>query len=236
MYNPTSVRPLVLILILACLPLLSGISRAADIPQEETLAKLQQVYRGFTSLRFDFTQLTRTQVRARTGRGTAVFLRAEKPEQPGIMRWDYTEPDRQIIVNDGEKLFMYTAGDHQLLITSARELNDDITYSFFSGKHNITDVFIPQPPDTRFSFELAGTTLHVMRLLPRKPSPRIKAVQIWFDDNYLIRHLLLEDPFDTITQLDFTNIQTNTLDIHDPKVREKILKLDIPKDTEILRR
>lgn len=224
---------LVVIVILCCPPL-PGTSHASNPLPEQERDRLQQVYREFTSLRFDFSQITRTQMRERTGKGTATFIRTEKSGQAGIMRWNYSEPDPQIILYDGKTLSIYTEKDHQLLVTSAQQLNNDITYSFFAGTKNIADDFSLQRPNDRYEFKLPGQSLRVIRLIPRKPHPQIKAVQIWLDKDYLIHHLILEDPFDSITALTFTNIQTNSLNIHNPKVVRKILDLNLPQDTEIV--
>ncbi|HHD56928.1 MAG TPA: outer membrane lipoprotein carrier protein LolA [Desulfobulbaceae bacterium] len=223
-------------LFLLCCSPLSGSGNATSIPQEQQLIQLQQTYRKFTSLSFKFVQLTKTELRSRSGKGNGVFLRLKNPDKTGIMRWNYTEPDPQIFLNDGKKLSIYTQKDHQLIVTSAAELNNEITYAFFSGKNDLTNEFAIELPDNRYVFTLAGTSLHMLRLTPNKPHPQIKAVQIWFDDNFLIHHLILEDHFDSTTQLTFTNIQTNSIDVEDPDRVQAILKLDIPTDTEIIHR
>jgi outer membrane lipoprotein carrier protein len=225
---------MVLLFLLCCSPL-PGTGNASSIPQEQQLVQLQQTYRKLTSLNFNFTQLTKTELRSRSGRGNGVFLRLKNPDKTGIMRWNYTEPDPQIILNDGKKLSIYTKKDHQLIVTSAAELNNDITYAFFSGKSDLTNDFVTEPPDNRYDFTLAGTSLHALRLIPNKPHPQIKAVQIWFDENFLIHHLILEDHFDSTTQLTFTNIQTNSINVEDPVRIQAILKLNVPTDTEIIR-
>ncbi len=233
MFNPNLfLRLFVIVLLGSSLSVETG--WATSNTPEQDLAKLQQVYRGLHSLRFDFTQVTRTQMRTRKGAGTAVFLRTGNNGKEGIMRWNYTDPDPQVILNDGKNLTIYTPKDHQLLVTSAEQLNNDITYSFFSGKRNLDDDFIPQKPDSRYAFNIAGATLHTLRLIPRKPHPQIQAVRIWFDNHYLIRHLVLEDPFASVTELNFSNIETNTIDSKDIKAVQAILHLNLPPDTEIL--
>ncbi|MCF6187924.1 MAG: outer membrane lipoprotein carrier protein LolA [Desulfobulbaceae bacterium] len=201
---------------------------------QQQLLSLQKAYRHLTSLQFNFAQLTRTGLRTRTGSGNAVFVRTADPDKPGIMRWNYTEPDPQIILNDGDKLSIYTENDHQLIVTSAAELNADITYAFFSGNRNLNDDFIPAAPDRRYGFALPDTPLEAIRLTPRKPHPQIKAVQLWFDQNFLIHRIIIEDHFDSITELTFTNIRTDTVNPKDQKQVDAILNLDLPPDTEII--
>jgi len=150
------------------------------------------------------------------------------------MRWNYTAPEPQVILNDGEKLSIYTQKDRQLVVTSAAELNGDISYAFFSGKRDVTDDFAPSPPTTDSSFSIPGVPLEVLRLTPRKPHPQIKALQIWFDKQYLIHHILLEDHFDSTTSLTLTNIQSNTIDGENNRQLQTILDLNLPPDTEII--
>ena len=233
MFNPNFFLRLLAVVLLGCV-LPAGTVRAATGTPQQELAKLQQVYRGLHSLRFAFTQVTRTQTRTRKGAGTAIFLRTTFNGGRGIMRWNYTEPEPQVILNDGRDLSIYTPKDHQLLVTSARQLNNDITYSFFSGQRNLADDFIPQAPDNRYQFRMARMELQALRLIPKKPHPQIQAVQLWFDNQYLIRHLVLEDPFGTVTELNFSNIETNSLAGTDSKVVQALLELNLPPDTEIL--
>lgn len=207
-------------------------AQSPDLQQQ--LLSLQKTYRHLTSLRFDFAQLTRTGLRSRTGSGNAVFVRSADAEKPGIMRWNYTAPDPQIIVNDGDKLSIYTEKDHQLIVTSAAELNADITYAFFAGTRNLSDDFLPEAPDKRYGFALPGTPLEAIRLIPRKPHPQIKGVQLWFDQKYLIHRIIIEDHFDSVTELTFTNIQIDTINPGDQKQIDAIRNLNLPPDTEIV--
>jgi len=95
----------VFLLCLLGLPLPEVSASPAPIPEQQ-VEKIQDIYRDLTSLSFYFSQLTRTGGRGRQGAGTAIFYRPGS--KPGVMRWDYTEPDTQIILNDGKKLSIYT--------------------------------------------------------------------------------------------------------------------------------
>jgi len=109
-----------------------------------------------------------------------------------------------------------------------------IRFQTFSGSRNLSDDFIPAAPDRRYGFALPGIPLETIRLAPRKPHPQIKGVQLWFDQKYLIHRIIIEDHFDSITELTFTNIRTDTIDAGDQKQVDAILDLDLPPDTEII--
>ncbi len=234
-----------LLVLLIAFPVLSA---AAAAPVDSSTPKqlvtmLQDKYRLVTSLQFDFSQVTRSGGRERQGRGYAVFLR---PKQTGngqdddlpaaVIRWNYTVPERQVILNDGKELSIYNVRERQLIITPARQLNADITYAFFAGTRNILDDFKAAAPDPRFAFSLADSPLRAVRLLPRTPDAQVKTVQLWVDDDLLIHRLVIEDYFDSITELTFTDIRLNSVDINDPEQVRRIVDLQLQPGTEIITR
>ena len=203
----------------------------APVPEQQ-VEIIQNIYRDLTSLSFDFSQLTRTGGRARQGAGMAVLFRSSS--KPGVMRWNYTEPDTQIILNDGSKLSIYTKHDNQVIITSAEELQSDITYAFFAGTRNLLDDFTARPPGDRFFFNSGDKNIHAVQLVPKEPHAQVKALHLWFDKDFLIRRLIMEDHFDSITELSFTNIKLNSLPVNSPDRLTDLLQLDLPPGTEVI--
>lgn len=207
---------------------------ASEAELYQQVESIQQVYRSMTSFSFDFHQITRSGGRDRRGAGSGVFYRPASGS-PGIMRWNYTAPDNQIILNDGKKLSVYTQKDRQLLVSSAAELESDITYSFFAGNRNLTDDFNVQPADSRFvSRESSAGLQMAVQLVPKRPHGQIKAVHCWFDSSFMIRKLIMEDHFDTLTELAFSNIKFNALPAGSAKTVEELVRLDLPQGTEVV--
>jgi len=234
MFKHTPLVPVLLVffVLLACPPV-SAALRTADPTAE--VEKIQALYRGLTSLSFDFSQVTRTRNRSRTGSGNAVFYRPGN-NKPGVMRWNYTAPDTQVILNDGTTLSMYSKTDRQVIITSAEELQSDITSAFFCGNRSLLDDFTPLPPGKRFVFRADEQNIQAVQLVPRKPHAQIKTIHLWFDNKGVIQHLIMEDYFDSITELTFNNIKLNPLPAHSAETLATITELDLPPDTEIIHR
>lgn len=208
----------------------------ADVPTPATekAEKLQKFYQSLTSLAFDFTQTTRVGGRERVGSGNAIFIKPRFSEKNrSIMRWDYSEPDKQVIINDGVTLSIYTDKDRQLIKTSARELESDITYAFFAGTRDLLEDFAAQPADREFIYSTAED-LQAIQLVPRQPHNQIKSVIVWADNHNIIRHMLIEDHFDSITQLNFENISLNSVQADDKSTVDRIISFSIPPGTEII--
>ncbi|MCI5209428.1 MAG: outer membrane lipoprotein carrier protein LolA [Candidatus Electrothrix sp. ATG2] len=232
MLNKNTFR-LTALLICFLLIVLAPQTQAADVPLEQ-LEKIQQFYRNLTSLSFDFQQITHSNGRTRKGGGNSVFYRPSSTIA-GIMRWDYAKPGKQIIVNDGKELSIYTKKDKQLLIMSAKKLQSDITYSFFVGKSDLKEDFNLLQADRRFLDNAKVQSDIAVQLIPKQPHGQIKSLHFWFDKDSKIKRLIMEDHFETTTELLFTNIMFNTLPADSSQTIAKLVRLQLPSDTEIIR-
>ncbi|MCW5213632.1 outer membrane lipoprotein carrier protein LolA [Desulfobulbus sp. TB] len=206
---------------------------AAGVPIAR-LEKIQQFYRNLTSLSFDFKQITNSNGRSREGAGKSVFYRPSLMSS-GIMRWNYTDPGKQIILNDGQELSIYTEQDKQMLIMSAKKLQSDITYSFFVGKRDLKEDFNVLAADSRYRALTNSRSDLAVQLIPKQPHGQIKSLHFWFDKDSKIKRIIMEDHFETSTELLFSNIQFNTLPADSSQTLAQLIHLNIPSDTEIIR-
>ncbi|MBM9537355.1 LolA family protein [Desulfobulbus alkaliphilus] len=218
-------------------------SCAAASTLDQRILDFEQQYMELQSLEFDFSQATFSSGRIREGAGNAVFFRptgegdseALTSEISGIMRWNYTEPTIQTIINDGHELFIYTPQDNQLIVSPIDDLEADITYAIFTGTRSLLEAFAAEPPDPFFRLTPAPDTFEAILLTPRQPHPQIRRIQLWFDTDMIMQRLLMEDHFETFTELQFTEIRFNALPADDPQLRQSLLELDLQPSTEIIR-
>ncbi len=205
---------------------------------EKQILKLQKKYQSTTSISFDFLQQTSTSGRLREAVGNAVFIRTQEKKEKEtsanrtIIRWNYTYPSQQIILNNGKELSLYTAEDKQLIITSSDQLESDITYGLFSGTIKILDVFYPELAENTANTEQQTTAL---LLTPKEPHAQLQVLQIWYSSDFTIEKLLMRDHFGSVTTLSFSNISLDTISPDDDSVITSILTLDVPEETEIIR-
>ncbi len=209
---------------------------AAETPveyPEDIAARLQSRYDAMQSLTFNFHQDIRGEMsgRPRQGSGQAVFY---KHDGKARMRWDYTSPDRQVLISDGVLFSMYVANQQQLIITPAENLDTDLTYSFFTGKGLLQRDFYIRPanedeqPENEAEFK-------VIKLIPKTPQSQVQDIHVWVTPESLIRRIKIQDHFGTITVLNLSDIETNTLTGKSPAEIDKLFTFTPPEGTEIIR-
>lgn len=111
---------------------------------------LEQVEKKYTDskLAADFIQKSTIKAMNITDMATGkVYIK-----YPGRMRWEYEKPDRQIIITDGEKLWVYRPDDNQVMTGKAPTLfRDGKGASFLSDIRLIRQKFdislVPGPPE-----------------------------------------------------------------------------------------
>lgn len=207
---------------------------------EERIMRLQKKYQQLRSLEFDFSQTTMSSGRIKQGAGNAIFLRPtatgnSNTTPQGIMRWNYTSPTAQTIVNDGKTLSIYTPQDKQMIVSPAQDMESDITYAIFTGSRNLHDEFKVDSGDALFIINEPPAGLGSALLTPRQPHPQIKRLQLWFTNELALHRLLMEDHFGAMTELTFSGIRFNSLRPGDQQQMQTLLKIDIAPGTEIIR-
>ena len=205
---------------------------ATEYP-EDIAARIQLKYDRMTSLSFTFNQESRGQMsgRPRVGSGTAYFFKNEKTSR---MRWNYNSPDQQVLISDGKTFSMYFADLHQMIVTPAKNLDNDLTYTFFSGKGQIADKFHILPPDPEYIQEqvMDGQPI-ALKLVPKEAQSQVQSIHLWVSDDSLIQRIEIRDQFDTITLLNLSAIKVDTLTAE--RVKEQgLFSFTPPEGTEII--
>ncbi len=197
----------------------------------DSATRLQNKYDTILSLTFDFVQQTQGQLagRPKIGRGRAYFV---KNTNPGKMRWNYTDPDRQVLVSDGITFSMYFESLQQMIVTPATALKQDLTYSFFTGSGNLLLDFDITDGEHKVTNPEEQTV--IIKLTPKIKQTQVASIQLWITKDSLIRRIEILDLFDTITVLNFSNLQVNGIDLSDTQMLTKLFSFTPPENTEII--
>lgn len=223
--------------LLLCLSLCLATISAADEEEveypEATAARLQSRYDTIKTLSFDFHQETGGELtgRSRNGSGSALFYNIGSTPK---MRWDYTEPDKQILLSDGITFSMYFSELNQMIITSAEQLKTDLTYSFFSGNGKLDKEFFIRPADKQYQSSKENT-YKIIKLIPRIPHAQVQDIHLWVAENSLIRRILIQDHFGTKTTLTLSEIVIDGLSDLNRQAVESLFSYTPPPGTELIR-
>lgn len=201
-------------------------------PPDDVAVRLQQRYDDILSITFSFHQDTRGEMtgRPRKGAGRGFFYR---DGGKNFMRWDYTSPEKQVLLSNGKRFSMYFSNLQQMIVSPAENFDADLTYSFFSGHGNLQRDFHIRPPDTG-SQPAAGDDFQVIKVIPKVAHSQVQDIHLWVTDDSLIRRIRIQDHFGTITVLNLSDIQVNTLANLPKKELESIFSFTPPAGTEII--
>jgi outer membrane lipoprotein carrier protein len=186
------------------------------------IAALQQRYAAVNSIRADFTQTYRGPGVDQTESG-AVFMK-----KPGLMRWEYRDPEEKLFIADGQDTYLYTPADRQVFVRrfTAEDLRST-PLQFLLGQGDIRrsfDVSWEPGRDTR-----PGDAI-VLRLMPRSGEADYAYVLLECDGhNYDLRRILIRERTGNTSEFVFNKLQTNL------KVDSKQFQFKVPKGVEVVR-
>jgi outer membrane lipoprotein carrier protein len=222
-----------LVFISLLLPIVVHAGTSGTEYPEDIAERLQLRYDKIGSLTFNFTQNTSGDMsgRPRRASGKAAFV---KLAGKSYMRWDYTVPDKQVLVSDGKLFSMYFAKLQQMIVSPADTLDADITYSFFTGRGVLKKDFHIRPADEEFQSE-NDAGIKVIKLIPQTTQSQVQDINLWVTPDSLIRRINIRDHFGTVTVLNFSDIEVDSLVGKDPKELLAFFSFIPPEGTEIIR-
>jgi outer membrane lipoprotein carrier protein len=169
-------------------------STAGDVAAQK---RVEQALGELHSLRSQFEQTlagSRGEVLERAG-GT-LYL-----EKPNRFRWDYTSGVRQVIVSDGERIWLY---DQELDQVTVRALGQSLAATpamLLSGTGRVSDSF-------RVSDLGRYEGLDWVKLLPKTADTDFREIRLGFATRELAR-MTLKDKLGQSTELKFISLERN---------------------------
>jgi outer membrane lipoprotein carrier protein len=192
------------------LALLCGTAQAAAIERFKTFVKTTQ------SARADFEQnvVDRAGKPVQKANGTFVFQR------PGKFRWVYAKPADQVIVGDGERVWIHDRDLNQVTVRKLSKALGSTPAALLAGSGDI---------EAAFELSEAGMRdgLEWLEAKPREREAGFDRVRMGFSASGL-QAMELVDHFGQTTRLRFTNLTRN------PKVDADEFRFTPPKGADVL--
>ncbi|WP_405244180.1 outer membrane lipoprotein chaperone LolA [Lentisalinibacter salinarum] len=160
-------------------------------------AELRRFFAGIDTIRGEFRQVlfdTRGEAVERSAGEFAIL-------KPGRFRWEYTEPYEQLIVADGENIWLYDADFEQVTV---REQTDSLSQSpamLLGGDAAALEAF-------RYLGSYSRDGRDWLRLEPVAPESDFRAVSLSFAGGEL-EMMELTDALGQVTRIEFTELATN---------------------------
>lgn len=181
------------------------------------ISGLQKKYDSIDSIRADFTQEVSSKgMGSQKSEGKVWF------KKPGKMRWEYQRPSKDLIVSDGDTIWLYQPDLNQVIEKKASSGSSSMATDFLSGIGKI---------EKDFQVRLSGSEGrdYLLTLTPREEDPGIMRLSLSVDKaTFLVKRTVLTDHFGNRTTVVFRNIKTNA------SMRDSLFKFTPPKGATIV--
>jgi outer membrane lipoprotein carrier protein len=149
-----------------------------------------------------------------------------KVKRPGMMRWEYISPDPQIIVTDGDRLWIYRPEDNQVMVGNAPAFFKD-----GKGAGFLSDMKLLRAKFTVFleNTNMAESKDYQLKLFPEDESLELASIILLVDsETYIIKIIVTYNAYEDETRIRMTNYN------FDINLDDDMFYFAIPKGVDIL--
>ena len=159
--------------------------------------QLRQFLDGLTTLRADFQQTLQQADDVGVYRSSGTFYL----KRPGQFRWEYDPPNRQLIVADGSRIWLYDKELEQVSHRSQGAALEGTPAQLLSDN---------APLDRHFEVKEEGQKggLTWVELLPKDKESQFSSVRLAMEQGQL-RNMEMLDNFGQLTSFEFSHLQRN---------------------------
>ncbi|MCU7906154.1 MAG: outer membrane lipoprotein chaperone LolA [Candidatus Thiodiazotropha sp. (ex Epidulcina cf. delphinae)] len=176
------------------------LSLAQPLWAEDGPQQLDAFLKDLDTLQADFRQtLQQQQDDGQVYAGNGVFYL----KRPGLLRWEYDTPDKQLIVADGNRIWLHDIELEQVSHRSQQAALDGTPAQLLSDLAPVTEHF-----QVRDLGEQEG--LSWVELLPKEKEAQFASVRLALSGNRLQRMEMI-DNFGQTTRFFFDNVQRNPI-------------------------
>ena len=160
---------------------------------DEAIDGLQAKYETVTDFKATFKQVVKRKhlPRPLKKQGTVYF------KKPGMMRWDYAQPDRVYYVSDGDILWSYQPSDKLVYMLKVKDSELYSALNFLFGQGNLREQF-------QIAHGGLNEGLVALKLTPKVPQSNYKSLTLHVSpETWEIRSTELVDPLDNVSTVTF---------------------------------
>ena len=167
---------------------LGGVSAQTFAGEANLLQLIQTQYQSILSFSGHFKQTSfraNSEIAPRTAEGIVSYKR------PGKMRWLYAPPEEQLLVTNGETLWLYDTLLENVTIQKLEKLTDGTALSFLLGLGDLNEDFKRRKISKSLLKNPQGL---IVELEPHQKTANLAFIQLEVDpENYNLRTIALMD-------------------------------------------
>jgi outer membrane lipoprotein carrier protein len=153
-----------------------------------------------------------------TASGKAFF------KHPGMMRWEYEKPDKQIIITDSHTIWIYRPDDNQVMVGKSP--------SFFGDGKGASFLADMKLIRQKFSITLENTGkegYHVLKLVPGEKRFDLAVVYLAISSTtFNVDEITIYNSYEDETRIELSNIQFKQ------KFTDALFNFQIPEGVEVM--
>ena len=199
---------------------MNAFAAETDLTLEQILDRLEQHYtnKSFTA---EFSQESTLKAMEITDFATGkMYVR-----YPGMMRWEYEKPEKQVIITDGKKLWIYRPTDNQVMTGSAP--------AFFSdgkGASFLSDIKLIRK---KFKISMVQSTddfFYELKLQPLEKTLDVNDIRISVTKNtFTVIRIITYNSYGDENRIELINNKFNV------KLDDSLFSFDIPPGADVLK-
>ena len=144
---------------------------------------------------------------------------------PGMMRWEYEKPEKQIIITDGKRLWIYRPDDNQVMTGSAP--------AFFSdgkGASFLSDIKLIREKFNISKVQSTDDYFYELKLEPREKTLDVSDIRISVTKNtFTVIRIITYNSYGDENRIELIN---NTFNV---KLDDSLFSFDIPPGADVLK-
>jgi outer membrane lipoprotein carrier protein len=213
-----SVQILILLAAVAVTALPAALSADSTPPLDYILKELEKRYTG-SQFSAEFLQESTIKAMELTDFASGrVYVR-----YPGMMRWEYEKPERQAIITDGHKLWIYRPLDNQVMTGNA-----PVFFRDGKGASFLSDIRLVRQKFTITLHSPEGEYLYELRLVPREKTLNISQIRLYVVPRaFTIARIVTLDDYGDDTRIDIVNPQFSV------ELDPALFKFEIPPGADV---
>lgn len=222
-----SFKILFLVSIISVIPLiqpselqLTALAADSDLTLEQILDRMEKHYAG-SSFKAEFVQESTVKAMEITDFASGkIFAR-----HPGKMRWEYEKPEKQVIITDGFKLWIYRPTDNQVMTGSAP--------AFFSdgkGASFLSDITLVRKKFDISQVESKDDFFYELNLKPLEKTLDVADIRLSVTKNtFTVIRVVTYNSYGDKNHIEFLNHEFNA------DLEDELFNFEAPEGTDVLK-